>query len=75
MPFIHCDDVIQQVSPAALYPALCQAVLPGAFERGPHSVRFTLPPTKQDYGGVLAQFADSEGGHCSVGEQQRVAES
>src|ERR1700751_6028434 len=23
-------------------------------------VRFTLPPTKQDYGGVLAQFADSE---------------
>jgi len=33
-------------------------------------VRFSLPPTKQDFGGVLAQFADSEGGYCSVGEQQ-----
>jgi predicted enzyme related to lactoylglutathione lyase len=36
-------------------------------------VRFTLPPTKQDYRGVLAQFADSEGGYCSVGEQQSEA--
>ena len=34
------------------------------------SVQFTMPPTKQDFGGVLAQFADSEGGYCSVGEQQ-----
>ena len=32
-------------------------------------VRFTMPPTKQDFGGVLAQFVDSEGGHCSVGSQ------
>ena len=38
-------------------------------------VRFTLPPTKQDYGGVLAQFADSEGGYCSVGEQQSAAQA
>jgi len=38
-------------------------------------VRFTLPPTKQDYGGVLAQFADPEGAHCSVGEQQSTAQS
>ena len=29
-------------------------------------VRFTMPPTQQDFGGVLAQFVDSEGGHCSV---------
>jgi hypothetical protein len=33
-------------------------------------VQFSLPPTKQDFGGVLAQFADSEGGYCSVAEQQ-----
>ena len=33
-------------------------------------VHFTMPPTKQDFGGVLAQFADSEGGYCSVSEQQ-----
>jgi predicted enzyme related to lactoylglutathione lyase len=29
-------------------------------------VQFTMPPTKQDFGGTLAQFVDSEGGHCSV---------
>jgi predicted enzyme related to lactoylglutathione lyase len=32
-------------------------------------VQFTMPPTKQDFGGLLAQFLDSEGGHCSVGTQ------
>jgi lactoylglutathione lyase len=30
-------------------------------------VQFSMPPTKQDFGGLLAQFVDSEGGHCSVG--------
>ena len=29
-------------------------------------VQFSMPPTKQDFGGVLAQFVDSEGGRCSV---------
>jgi predicted enzyme related to lactoylglutathione lyase len=29
-------------------------------------VRFTMPPTKQDFGGSLAQFVDSEGASCSV---------
>jgi predicted enzyme related to lactoylglutathione lyase len=29
-------------------------------------VHFTMPPTKQDFGSLLAQFVDSEGGHCSV---------
>jgi lactoylglutathione lyase len=29
-------------------------------------VRFTMPPTKQDFGSWLAQFEDSEGGRCSV---------
>jgi catechol 2,3-dioxygenase-like lactoylglutathione lyase family enzyme len=29
-------------------------------------VRFSMPPTKQDYGNMLAEFIDSEGGHCSV---------
>jgi lactoylglutathione lyase len=30
-------------------------------------VHFTMPPAKQDFGGVLAEFADSEGGRCGVG--------
>jgi len=29
-------------------------------------VLFSMPP-KKDFGGVLAQFVDSEGAHCSVG--------
>lgn len=32
-------------------------------------VQFSMPPTKQDFGGDLAQFVDSEGGCCSVAEQ------
>jgi len=32
-------------------------------------VVFTMPPKKQDFGGVLAQFVDSEGAHCSVGAE------
>lgn len=36
-------------------------------------VRFTLPPTKQDFGGILAQFVDSEGRRCSVAEQSSNA--
>jgi lactoylglutathione lyase len=30
-------------------------------------VLFSMPPKKQDFGGVLAQFVDSEGAYCSVG--------
>jgi predicted enzyme related to lactoylglutathione lyase len=30
-------------------------------------VKFSMPPTKQDFGGTLAQFEDSEGAHVSVG--------
>jgi predicted enzyme related to lactoylglutathione lyase len=29
-------------------------------------VLFSIPPKKQDFGGLLAQFVDSEGAHCSV---------
>jgi predicted enzyme related to lactoylglutathione lyase len=32
-------------------------------------VQFTMAPSKQDFGGVLAQFVDSEGGLCSVAGQ------
>jgi uncharacterized glyoxalase superfamily protein PhnB len=32
-------------------------------------VQFSMPPTKQDFGGELAQFVDSEGGRNSVGQQ------
>ena len=27
-------------------------------------VQFAMPPTKQDFGGLLAQFVDSEGANC-----------
>lgn len=29
-------------------------------------VTFSMPPSKQDFGGMLAQFVDSEGAHISV---------
>jgi lactoylglutathione lyase len=32
-------------------------------------VKFPMPPTKQDFGGTLAQFLDSEGAHPSVGAE------
>jgi len=32
-------------------------------------VQFSMPPKKQDFGGVLAQFVDSEGAYCSVGAE------
>jgi lactoylglutathione lyase len=32
-------------------------------------VRFSMPPTKQGYGGMLGQFVDSEGALVSVGER------
>jgi uncharacterized glyoxalase superfamily protein PhnB len=32
-------------------------------------VRFSMPLKKQDCGGALAQFVDSEGAHCSVGAE------
>ena len=32
-------------------------------------VLFTMSPKKQDFGGVLAQFVDSEGAHVSVGAE------
>jgi predicted enzyme related to lactoylglutathione lyase len=65
----------------ALHPA-SERNLPGTVELGFHvtdiqkfhdemrarGVEFSMPPTKQDFGGVLAQFVDSEGGHCSVAQ-------
>jgi predicted enzyme related to lactoylglutathione lyase len=38
-------------------------------EMSAQGVQFSMPPTKQDYGGILAQFLDSEGHRCSVAEQ------
>ena len=38
-------------------------------EMSAKGVQFTMPPTKQGYGGLLARFVDSEGGHSSVGTQ------
>jgi len=35
-------------------------------EMATQGVKFTMPPAKQDFGGHLAQFTDSEGGHYSV---------
>jgi predicted enzyme related to lactoylglutathione lyase len=32
-------------------------------------ILFTMPLKKQNIGGVLAQFVDSEGAHCSVGAE------
>jgi hypothetical protein len=36
VPFIDCNDVIEEIAPTTLDPALCDAVLPRTFVRGPH---------------------------------------
>jgi uncharacterized glyoxalase superfamily protein PhnB len=38
-------------------------------EMSAKGVQFSMPPKKQDFGGVLAQFVDSEGAHCTVGAE------
>jgi lactoylglutathione lyase len=35
-------------------------------EMNAKGVKFSMPPTKQEYGRMLAQFVDSEGAHSSV---------
>jgi lactoylglutathione lyase len=46
---------------AADLPAACQQLV----ERG---VRFTQPPTPAGFGGMLAEFLDSEDARCSIAE-------
>jgi lactoylglutathione lyase len=36
-------------------------------------VEFSMTPKKQDFGGVLAQFVDSEGGRCSAAAENAAA--
>jgi predicted enzyme related to lactoylglutathione lyase len=38
-------------------------------EMSQKGVQFSMPPKKQEYGAELAQFVDSEGGHCSVSSE------
>lgn len=33
-------------------------------------LEFSMPPTTQDFGGILARFVGSEGERCSLGEDQ-----
>jgi uncharacterized glyoxalase superfamily protein PhnB len=40
-------------------------------DKGAKGVLFSMPPKKQGFGGVLAQFVDSEGANCSVGAEAR----
>jgi predicted enzyme related to lactoylglutathione lyase len=35
-------------------------------EMSAKGVKFSMPPTKQEYGRMLAQFVDSDGAHSSV---------
>ncbi|MGB9067807.1 MAG: VOC family protein [Candidatus Acidiferrales bacterium] len=35
-------------------------------EMSAKGIKFSMPPTKQEYGRMLAQFVDSEGAHSSV---------
>jgi uncharacterized glyoxalase superfamily protein PhnB len=36
-------------------------------------IEFSMTPKKQDFGGVLAQFVDSEGGRCSAAAENAAA--
>jgi lactoylglutathione lyase len=42
-------------------------------EMSAKGLNFSMAPLKQDFGGVLAQFLDSEGGHCSVAGERSSA--
>ena len=42
-------------------------------EKTAKGIQFSMPPTKQDFGGILAQFVDSQGRRCSVAEQTSAA--
>jgi hypothetical protein len=39
MAFVHCDDVIQENTPATPYPTLCDSILPRTFERSEDWIR------------------------------------
>jgi hypothetical protein len=39
MAFVHCNDVVQQVTPTTLNPSLCDAILPRTFNRSLHVCR------------------------------------
>ena len=44
-------------------------------EMSARGVQFSMPPTKQDFGGMLAEIIDSEGGRCSVAEHSASSAS
>jgi hypothetical protein len=37
--FVNCNDVIQEITPATPYPALCDSILPRTFERSAERLR------------------------------------
>jgi predicted enzyme related to lactoylglutathione lyase len=36
-------------------------------------VRFNRPPARAEFGGMLAEFLDSDGSRCSLGEEESAA--
>ena len=75
----HWSEFATGETKLALHPA-SEKNPPGTMEMGFHvpdlavfhermaakGVTFSMPPTKQDFGGMLAQLVDSEGSHISV---------
>ena len=57
---------LETATAAKIFLAIALDYICGVLRKG---VLFSMPPKQQDFGGVLAQFVDSEGAHCSVGAE------
>src|SRR5882762_10332404 len=51
--FVNCDDVIQEITPATPYPALCDSILPRTSERGADRTHAQGPNRCGDFQSIL----------------------
>ena len=51
--FVNCDDVIQEITPATLYPTLCDSILPRTFERSAERIHPQGSNRYRDFQSIL----------------------
>jgi hypothetical protein len=54
MAFVRCNDVVQQVTAAALHPSLRDAILPRTFEGGSHRPNLQVSNRRWNFDSILA---------------------
>jgi len=60
MASVHCDDVIQQITPAALDPSFRDSVLPWTLERSPNAPDSHRPNRGWNFGPILRIAVEEE---------------